>query len=414
MIRAFAIGLPVLLAVSCTRPAEETRAAGTAGVDIALARDTDVIDAVVPRNATLESLLRGHQVSAGLTSSVVEAVGSVFNPRELRANRPYQLVRSLDGLFREFRYEIDADRLLRVVTRAGATGEPRFDVEVVAIPKELTPAAMSAEITRERPSLIAAFDALGENVQLALQLAEILGGEIDFNSDLQPGDRLNVLFERALRDSEFAGYGQVEAVVLVNEGRRITGVRFAGPDGKSDWYDEEGRSLKRQFLRSPLPFEPRITSGFSYRRLHPVHGGYRAHPGIDYGAPYGSRVVAVASGLVLSADWSGEAGRTVRIRHAGGYETLYLHLSAFASGIRAGARVSQGDLIGRVGASGTATGAHLDYRIKKNGVYVNPLVELSRMPKGNPIPAESLDAFASQRDRVLGELDKRISGPPRQ
>jgi murein DD-endopeptidase MepM/ murein hydrolase activator NlpD len=340
---------------------------------------------------------------------MVQAIASVFNPRDLRANQPYQLVRTLDGVFREFRYEIDADRLLRVARRQADGGEPRFHVEVLPIPKDLAPTALAVEITRDRPSLIGAFDALGENVQLALQLAEILGGEVDFNADLQPGDRLEVLFERALREGEFVGYGDVGAVVLVNEGRRITGIRFMGADGKPGWYDEDGRSLKRQFLRSPLPFEPRITSGFSYRRLHPVHGTYRAHPGIDYGAPYGSRVVAVAGGLVLSAGWSGEAGRMVRIRHAGGYETLYLHLSSIAPGLREGVRVSQGDFIGRVGSSGTATGAHLDYRIRKNGVYVNPLVELSRMPKGEPIPAESLDAFAAERDRALAELTRRLT-----
>ena len=280
------------MAASCAEPVDDGRAAVTASAaDITLSRDANVVDSRVPRNATLETLLRSHQVSAEFASSFVQAVTSVFDPRDLRANQPYQLVRTLDGVFREFRYEIDADRLLRVASQPASGSEPRFKVEVVPIPKDLAPSALTAEITRERPSLIAAFDSLGENVQLALQLAEILGGEIDFNADLQPGDRLEVLFDRARRDGEFVGYGDVYGVTLVNDGRRITGIRFLGPDGKPGWYDEDGRSLKRQFLRSPLPFEPRITSGFSYRRLHPVHGGYRAHPGIDYGAPYGSRVV---------------------------------------------------------------------------------------------------------------------------
>jgi murein DD-endopeptidase MepM/ murein hydrolase activator NlpD len=409
---ALAIALPALLLVSCAPPADDRRTGRSAPADIPLARDGDVVEARVPRNATLETLLRSHAVSTELSSSLVQAVAGVFNPRNLRANQPYQLVRTLDGVFREFRYEIDANRVLRVASRPADEGTPGFHVEVLPIPKDLVPTARAVEITRERPSLIGAFEAIGENVQLALQLAEILGGEVDFNADLQPGDRLDVLFERALREGEFVGYGDVRAVVLVNEGRRIAGFRFVGPDGQPGWYDDEGRSLKRQFLRSPLAFEPRITSGFSYRRLHPVHGAYRAHPGIDYGAPYGSRVVAVGSGLVLSAGWAGEAGRMVRIRHAGGYETMYLHLSSFAPGIRAGARVAQGDFIGRVGSSGTATGAHLDYRIRKNGSYVNPLVELGRMPKGDPIPAESLDVFAAERDRALAELTARLNAGP--
>ena len=169
---------------------------------------------------------------------------------------------------------------------------------------------------------------------------------------------------------------------------------------------EAGRSLKRQFLRSPLPFEPRITSGFSYRRLHPVYGGYRAHLGVDYAAPIGTAVISVAAGTVVAAGWSGDAGRMVAVRHAGGYETAYLHLSSFAPGIRPGAHVTQGQWLGRVGSSGAATGPHLDYRVKKDGVSVNPILELSRMPAGEPIAPALMAAFAEERDRVLHQLKK--------
>src|SRR4029078_7588517 len=135
-------------------------------------------------------------------------------------------------------------------------------------------------------------------------------------------------------------------------------------------YDDNGRSLKRFFLRSPLRFEPRITSGFSRSRLHPVYRTYRAHLGIDYGAPIGAPVVAVAAGTVLSAGWSGGGGNMVRIKHASGFESYYLHLSAFAKGVHGGVHVDQGRLIGLVGATGTATGPHLDYRLKKHRVSV--------------------------------------------
>jgi murein DD-endopeptidase MepM/ murein hydrolase activator NlpD len=407
---AVALTLAAALVGACGRGGEHDERAAPA--DIALLRDGDVQDGRVPRNATLETLLRSHNLPPDMSAALVNSVRAVFNPRELRADRPYRIIRTLDGLFREFWYEIDADRLLRVVTRGGASAVPAFDAAVVPLPKELEAASLSATITPETPSLVAALDAHGENVQLALELANILAGEIDFNSDLQPGDRLDVLFERATRHGEFIGYGDVKGVVLENGGRTITGIRFAGPDGRAGWYDTDGRSLKRQFLRSPLEFQPRITSRFSYRRLHPVHGTYRAHPGIDYAAPYGAPVVAVAPGIVVSAGWSGEAGRMVRLRHAGGYETSYLHLSSFAPGIRPGARVDQGQRIGRVGSSGTATGAHLDYRLRRNGAYVNPLVELSRMPRGDPIPADSLDAFMRQRDEVIGDLQGRINRQP--
>lgn len=179
--------------------------------------------------------------------------------------------------------------------------------------------------------------------------------------------------------------------------------------GKAAFYDDAGRSLKRFFLRSPLRFEPRITSGFSRRRLHPVFRTYRAHLGIDYGAPTGAPVVAVSSGTVVSAGWSGGGGNMVRLRHAGGYESYYLHLSSFAKGVRAGVHVDQGQLIGRVGATGTATGPHLDYRLRKNGAFVNPLVEHRKLPPGEPIAAAQLLDFRATADATLQKLSAALS-----
>ena len=379
------------------------------GSDIALSRDANRVEARVPRNATLEGLLRQNQLSAEMTAALISAVRGVFDPRDIRANQTYALTRSLDGLFREFRYQIDGDRLLRVAASRARDGRiPAFDAEVVTMPKEMTIDAVSATIGRQHASLVGALDASGHNIQLALQLADIFGGEVDFNVDLQPGDRIDVLFERAMRDGEFIGYGDIKAAVLVADGRHLTAIRSVGADGKPGWFDEQGRSLQRQFLQSPLPFEPRVTSRFSYRRLHPVLGRERAHLGVDYGAPVGTAVRAVSSGVVELAGWSGEAGQMIRIRHSGGYQTAYLHLSSFSPGIRPGARVSQGDLIGRVGASGTVTGPHLDFRIIKDGTYVNPLTELKKMPKGEPIAGDALAAFAQTRDDYLGELKRRV------
>jgi murein DD-endopeptidase MepM/ murein hydrolase activator NlpD len=279
----------------------------------------------------------------------------------------------------------------------------------VTTPKETRRQAVEADITREHASLVGSLDAQGEAVGLALRLADILGGEVDFNTDLQRGDRLTALFERVVRNGAPGEYGAVDAAVLQNVGRRIVAIRFDGPDGKPAWFDEDGRSLKRQFLKSPLPFEPRITSGFSLSRVHPIYGDRRPHLGVDYGAPTGTSVVAVSSGVVESAEWAGDAGRMVVLRHASGYETLYLHLSAFAPGLHPGQRVDQGALIGRVGQTGAATAPHLDYRIKRNGVYVNPMAELARMPKGEPIAPDALPAFQVARDRALQELTTRLA-----
>ncbi len=378
--------------------------------DIVLARDGQSVESRVPRNATLESLLRQQNLSVELTASLVDAVRGVFNPKDLRANNVFRITRTLDGLFREFRYHIDADRLLRVLAQPGAEGAaPALSAEVLTLPREMAVEALSAEIGPEHSSLVGAFEALGENIQLALVLANIFGGEVDFNTDLQDGDRVEVLFERASRNGDFIGYGDVYAATLETGGRRITAVRFAGADGHVGYYDEQGRSLKRQFLKSPLAFTPRVTSRFSYRRRNPVHGTVRAHLGVDYAAPVGTAVRAGAAGVVEFVGGSGEAGRMVRLRHGGGYQTAYLHLSAYGPGIRAGARVEQGQTIGRVGQTGTATGPHLDYRIIKNGVYVNPLAELRRMPKGDPIDASALTEYARVRDAALADLDTRVA-----
>lgn len=377
-----------------------------------LARDTNETTGRVPANATLETLLRQNNVSADLTASVITAVRKVFNPRDLRAGEPYVFRRTLDGILREFRYPIDPDRLLRVAfKKPAANGQPAVDVDVVAVSKTIEIAAVDASITKEHSSLVGAFDAHGENILLALALAEIFGGEVDFNSDLQPGDRIQVLFERVYRDGQPPGYGDLRAAVLHTGNKEITAIPYRDSDGKIAWYDAEGRSLKRQFLKSPLPFDPRVTSRFSYRRVNPVHGDVRPHLGVDFGAPVGTAVMAVASGVVESAGWAGEAGRMIKLRHAGGYETEYLHLSAFAPGIHVGGRVEQGQLIGRVGMTGSATGPHLDYRILKNGTHVNPLVELSRMPPGVPIAADALPAFTQDRDAALNQLRERVNAP---
>lgn len=378
--------------------------------DVRLLVDATTIQAVVPRNATFESLLRQQQLAPELAASVVEAVRGVFNPRELQANQNYWVTRTLDGLFREFRYQINADELLRVVFREDTDGvtEIPFNVERVTLPKELVRSSVSASITPQANSLIAAFVAQDENQLLPVQLAEIFSGEVDFNSDLRQGDRFEVLFDRVVRNGEFAGYGDIQAAIMETGGRRLTAYRFTDDSGTPAWYDEQGQSLRRQFLRTPLGFDPRITSGFSYNRFHPVHGTRRPHLGVDFGAPTGTRVMAVASGLVTTAAWSGGAGRLVRIRHSGGYETLYLHLNGFAPGIRSGVRVEQGQVIGYVGMTGTATGPHLDYRVVKNGKYLNPMTAFSGMPAGEPIAPDRMAEFLAVRDQALQQMTSRV------
>jgi murein DD-endopeptidase MepM/ murein hydrolase activator NlpD len=213
-----------------------------------------------------------------------------------------------------------------------------------------------------------------------------------------------------VRPGRPATYGAIDAAEFHNDGRVLRAIRFTVPGGKPDYYDEHGRSLRRFFLASPLKFEPRITSRYSLRRVHPVLRTARAHRGVDYGAPTGAPVVAVSPGTVVSATTDRVNGRMVRLRHASGYESYYLHLSAFASGIRAGVRVAQGQTIGLVGATGLATGPHLHYGLQRNGQWVDPLREHRNMPPGDPVPASALAAFIAQRDRALAALAE--AAPP--
>lgn len=397
----FLVAIPCLAA--CSR-APDPPPAGRG--DIVLPPDTETFEARVTRNATLETIFRAHQLRADVAVAAIEAVRTVLSPRVLRADQPYRLVRTIDGMLRRFEYQIDADRFLQI-SNLNREQPDRFDVQVIAYKKSTEVAAIHADIDKDHPSLVAAIDAAGEKVQLAIALAEVFAGDVDFESDLQPGDSVELLFEKIFREGEFAGYGNLLAARLLNDGRDLHAYRFL-QNGKPGYYDDRGRSLRRVFLRSPLKFEARVTSRFSYRRLHPVHRTYRAHLAVDYGAPYGAPVVAVASGVVAAAGYSGASGLMVRLRHPNGFESYYLHLSRLGKGIRAGARVEQNQLIGRVGSSGTATGPHLDYRLKRNGAFVNPLAIHRRMPPGEPIAAGARAAFAVERERMMRELSTTL------
>ena len=377
----------------------------TAGPDLYLAPDTRVIEDQVPRNATLVGLLASHDMAGDVAYAFVEAMRPVFDPRRLRSGHSYKLVYGPDGRFRRFEYHIDEDQFLQVVSQPGPV--PMFEAVLVDYEKELEQVAMRGEIDREHNSLFAAIAAGGSDIQIAMATAGVFSGEIDFNNDLRLGDSFAVLYERYVRDRVHVTYGDVLAAAFHNDGRDLYAFRFQVPGEAPSYFDGDGRSMKRQFLRSPLPFEPRVTSRFSYRRMHPILGTARAHLGVDYGAPTGTRVIAVSNGTVVSAAPSGSSGNMVRLRHTNGYETYYLHLSRFARGMRPGVRVIQGQVIGYVGSTGLATGPHLDYRMRKNGTFVNPLIEHRKLPPGDPVPPDQLVAFREVRDRALALLSGR-------
>jgi murein DD-endopeptidase MepM/ murein hydrolase activator NlpD len=233
---------------------------------------------------------------------------------------------------------------------------------------------------------------------LAYRMADIFQWDLDFARDLQRGDRFEVLYEEILLDGEFHSVGNVLALVYQNRDRLHEAYRY-GETGV--YYDGEGRPLEKMFLRSPLRYS-RVTSMFSKRRFHPVLKQYRPHYGVDYGAPVGTPVQVTASGTVVSAGWDRGGGNVVKIKHSGGYVTAYLHLSRFAPGIRAGARVRQGDIIAYTGATGLASGPHLDYRVKYHDQWIDPLSLKS--VRDEPIPAHKLASFRAYRDELRAAI----------
>ena len=397
------ISAAILISIFCLAGCRtETRPTTDVSADIVLTPDTTLIRGQVAAKTTLDEMLRQHGLVAEAVGEVVNAARAVFDPRRLRSSQPFLLERTLEGQLRQFEYEIDAESYLQVLPVAFGTDALR--ATVLPIPRTLEHAVAAGTIGDATPSLFQAMEATGERAELTISLAQIFAGEVDFNTEVQPGDRFALAFERFVRQDGPASYGVINAAEFLNEGRRIRAVRFTLPDGKPGYFDEQGRSLRRFFLRSPLKFEPRITSRYSLRRFHPVLQMARAHRGVDYGAPTGATVVAVATGTVVSATFDQVNGRMVRLRHPSGYESYYLHLSAFASGIRGGARVDQGQTIGLVGSTGLATGPHLHYGLQKGGAWVDPLREHRNMPPGEPVPAGAMDAFRVVRDAALDEL----------
>lgn len=260
--------------------------------------------------------------------------------------------------------------------------------------------AVRGEVQR---SLFQAIDDIGESPQLVLSVVAMFESDFDFTADTRSGDRFRLLVEKRYAGDTFVSNGRVLAAQYLSSGRTLTGVGFA-QDAKDRfaYYDLDGRSMKKSFLKSPLEFT-RITSGFTYARPHPILGGVRPHLAIDYAAPVGTPVRAVADGSVVSAGWDGGNGISIKLRHRSGYETMYNHLSRLGAGVRSGARVAQRQVIGYVGATGLATGPHLDYRVAQNGNFVNPLSE--KFIPGEPIPPSERADFQKHARALIARLE---------
>ena len=329
---------------------------------------------------TVIGVLKAHGVRRSEIQEVLESVREKRIFSRVRTGRRYE-VRKKDGEFREFVLQLDNTSRLRIArTPSGA----------LKATKEAIP--YSGDVVRIQSridsSLHQAISDGGGAPVLAYRLSDIFAYVIDFHKDLQTGDQVEVLVERKRLEGEFAGYGKILAAEFIVAKRRHTAVYFEHAGGT--YYDFEGESLRRAFLRSPLRYT-RISSRFSRRRFHPLLKRYRPHLGVDYAAPRGTPVHAVADGVVTRASRKRQAGKTVELRHGGGYRTAYLHLYRYARGIRTGRRVLQGQVIGYVGSTGLSTGPHLDYRIIRRGRHLDPLK--AELPKGMPLPRSLRPAF---------------------
>ena len=332
----------------------------------------------------------------GVDESEVEQLLNSSHARVLRLLRPgspLEAQTSAEGRLVSLSFLSSRDTLISV-GRAG---------EGFAISEQPTEIASRIEMRSGEieSSLFAATDAAGLPDNIAVQIADIFSGDVDFHRDLRRGDRFTVIYETYLHAARAVRSGRVLAAEFASRGKTYRAVWFQDDAGKSGYYMPDGKNMRRAFLRSPIAYS-RISSGFGMRR-HPIMGAWKAHAGIDYAAPYGTRVKATSDGIVEFAGRQGNYGIMVKLRHAGGYGTLYAHLSGVARGLRGGSRVAQGDVIGYVGKTGLATGSHLHYEFHVNRQNRNPLT--IAFPSALPIPDQQRTAFARATGPLVARLD---------
>jgi murein DD-endopeptidase MepM/ murein hydrolase activator NlpD len=350
---------------------------------------------VVKSGDTLVRALERQGLERGTSHGIAAALAtSGVNLRKLSPRHSLEVTWTLDGRPIAVRYEPSPWLGYAVVATDGG-----WDVSRAETRPDVREEVVSGEVAR---SLFEAVERAGETAQLTIDLAAIFESDFDFTADTRAGDRFRLLVEKRYAGDTFVDYGRVLVAQYVTDGRVLTGVGFEDGRGRYAFYDPDGHSLRKSFLKSPLEFT-RITSGFTYARPHPILGGVRPHLAIDYGAPTGTPVRAVADGLVTAAGRDGGNGISVSLRHRAGYATMYNHLSRLGAGVRRGARVAQRQVIGYVGMTGLATGPHLDYRVAKHGRWVNPLGE--KFLPGEPIAADQRGAFTTHARELVRRLE---------
>ena len=349
-----------------------------------------------------ERIQRGDTVSSllyRLGASQEDALALLRSARDARALRqlvPGKLVQvrmSIDGELIAFRY-LNGDSQL-IVEKSGQAFQSREETVSLA-PQQV----MKSGIIRH--SLYGAADSAGVPDAIIGQMVEIFSTDIDFHLDLRKGDRFSIVYEILQHNGDTIKTGRILSAEFINAGKSYQAVYFKDREGRDGYYTPDGKNLRKAFLRSPIEFS-RISSGFSGARLHPVLKEVRAHKGVDYAAPTGTRVRATADGTVEFIGRQGGYGNVIAIKHHGNHSTLYGHLSGFASGLKKGDRVSQGAIIGFVGSTGLASGPHLHYEFKVAGVQKDPLSVA--LPTAVPLADVSRQDFMVARQPLVEKLN---------
>jgi murein DD-endopeptidase MepM/ murein hydrolase activator NlpD len=344
-------------------------------------------------------VLASRGFDSGQISEIARLLEPYRSPRQLRPGTSLAFSSSGGGVPDRIRLQLNPDSLLTFV-RADSVWSTQlaivpFAVDTVRISGVVESSLWSAHLAGD-------LDRFGQKdfEELVYDLADVFAWKVDFTRDLRRGDSFRIALERKVRPDGSLRSRHFLAIEFRNGDRILHAIPRETPDGRYTYYDEEGRSLKGAFSRYPVPY--RITSRFSLRRFHPILKLWRAHEGIDYGAPYGAPVEATASGVVTRAGFAGAYGRLVELRHPGAIMTRYAHLSSIAPDVRPGAHVEQGQIIGRVGMSGLATGPHLHYEFLLQGRHQDPLTV--HVPNAPSLAGSGLREFQLERDAALALL----------
>lgn len=371
---------------------EEPAPAAIIGDSLAAEVSEEILDLIVASGDSMDSLFRRNDLRVSDLAAMLELPDAAQHLRLLKPGDTLRISHR-DGEILTLDREIDAIDLLSIErTDAG------FSATVIERPIERRVVGAQGTI---RSSLFEAGMAAGVSDGIIMDMAGIFQWDIDFIQDVRTGDRFTVLFEELWRDDEKLGSGSIVAAEFVNRGKPFRAARYTDASGRSDYYTPDGRSVRKAFIRAPVEFT-RISGNFDPNRKHPILNTIRAHRGVDYAAPSGTPVLAAGDGKIVLRGKNGGFGNAVVIEHGGNISTLYAHLSRFAAP-RVGSRVRQGETIGYVGMSGLATGPHLHYEYRINGVHRNP--RTVSLPPADPVPAEYSADFERASSALWSQLD---------